>query len=332
MTGVGAVLRYWSGAGPALAPAARLAFLIAVVSVGLLRPTPAFSQTSEPAKTAGFSLAISAQLFADVNESDARAALKVWLKHMSDDRGIAGDPTVLVMSDPAGFIAAYESGRIEGATLPTVELWHVRKAVPLVPTVILGRIGATIHQELLLIVHRDEPFTRLEELKGRQLLVSGGSRGSLPEIWIEYELLKLGHGTNAGFWSRVVPAGKLTKVAYPVFFKQADVCIISAEGYRTLCELNPQMERQLKVIAKSPPLVPAPFCFFGNTTSPYVKRVIANVPYLNTVPTGRQALALFQTTELVVSPISELDETFRLIDQHQALLLAVTNSGNGDAR
>lgn len=326
-----AVSKFYAGIGRTLPPRWHPTHFAQLCVFGLLVAASTFSlRANSPA--AGFSFGISTHLFTDVNETDARAALKVWLKHMSDDRGIAGDPVINVLTSPAEFIGAFQSGLIEGATLPTVDLWHVQKSVPIWPTIIVGRLGSSLYQEYLLIVHHDSAVRGIADLQGRQLLVVGSTRGSLAEVWIEVELLKSGLGPADAFWSKVVPAGKLTRVAYPVFFKQADACIVTAEGYLTLCELNPQIGRQLKIIARSPPLVAAPFCFSAAASTGYRERVLSNIPYLNTVTGGRQALALFQTSELVTRPIGDLDETFRLIEEHQQLRAATLPSPTKEAR
>lgn len=287
------------------------------VLLAALAPVARAAETDldSPPMRVGFS----SQLFVDVNESDARAALKVWAKTMGAERNIRVDPNISILVGTDA-IAAFLKNAGDAVTLTAVELWKVRQQVPIWPTMIVGRVGGELFQEYVLLVHRDNPAAQLSDLRGRRLLVQGAAGGTLAELWLEGRLLEEKLGAADTFWGKTVHSGKLARVVLPVFFRQADACVVTREGFRTMVELNPQVGKQLKVVAQSPRLVGAPFCFRAEGKLPNRDRLIADANQVSTTVTGRQTLALFQTSELVARPFTDIDETMALLDRHEELL------------
>jgi len=86
----------------------------------------------------------------------------------------------------------------------------------------------------------------------------------------------------------------------PVFFGQADACLTSKRGFDTMCELNPQVARDLTTIASSPAMVVTFYIFHRNyhgLTRESFAKVYSDV---RISAAGRQLATLFQFEELVV--------------------------------
>jgi phosphonate transport system substrate-binding protein len=119
---------------------------------------------------------------------------------------------------------------------------------------------------------------------------------------------------------------KATRVALPVFFRQADACLMTRTSFEVLGELNPQLNKQLRVLAISPELVPAGFAFRADYVSPLRAQMLTEMARLGETPAGQQILALTQAERIVDRPVSCLDNALELLAQHRRLC-AATNAG-----
>jgi len=285
---------------------------------GPLRAVPA----NEPD---AFRISFSTQVFADVNESDARAALRVWFQTLGAERGIAVDPALEILDSTEAMKNALLARKVDGVTMTTAEFRELRHAVPLSP-IILGRVHGETTEEYLLLVHRDNPAVRLADLQGTSVAVLRGSRASLAAVWMETLLLEEHLGAAKTFWGKTMTSGKLVQVVLPVFFRQADACVVTRNGFLTMSELNPQVGRQLRILAQSPALVPSVFCFHGDMAPGKRTRLLAQMGVIGDTASGRQILTLFQSEQLIERPVSDLDAACALLDRHERLLAEVARA------
>lgn len=269
----------------------------------------------------------SAEAFVDVNETDTRAALKIWAQTLGSERGIPVDGLVEIYANTDAMKEALLSRKVDAVTMMTAQFWALRQVVPLGP-IILGFVRGVETEEYVLLVHRDSPFAQPADLRGRSVNLLLGSRASLARPWLECTLLEGHLGPFGDFFGKISPVGKLTKAVLPVFFRQTDACVVTREGFRTMSELNPQVGRQLRVLMSSAPLVPVVFCFRGDLQSRYRDKLISEIQRVATSPAGRQTLALFQSEQLIARPISDLDDACALLDRHERLLTTLKGGNN----
>ena len=59
--------------------------------------------------------------------------------------------------------------------------------------------------------------------------------------------------------------------------EDTDACVVARTGFETMCEINPQIGKQLKVIASSPEVVPAVFCFRADYSPPFKEDLLAGL-------------------------------------------------------
>jgi phosphonate transport system substrate-binding protein len=283
---------------------------------------PSASAANEPVEerspTAPVRFAFSSRMFYEVNENDARAAMKVWGQTISAESGIPLDPAFPIISGTEAIAAEIRGKRIDAITLPTDEYWALRSMVPL-GSIVLGSKEGQSTVQFVLLVRGDSGIERLADLRGHSLVVFQSPLTSLAPAWFEIELLQHQLGLAAHFWGRTTEATKLLRVILPVFFRQADACLVTLKGFETMSELNPQIGRQLKILARSEAVVPSLFCFRGDYLSPNREKIIREVSRVNETPAGMQTLALFQTERLFPSDPAALASSCALLDLHRRL-------------
>ena len=123
-----------------------------------------------------------------------------------------------------------------------------------------------------------------------------------------------GISAQAHSFSAPITDPKVSRVVLPVFFGQADACLTSKRGFETMCELNPQVAKDLKSLAISPPMVVTFYVFRKNYQSVHRERLIKALSGLRNSAAGRQFATLFQFEEAVVRDADCLAPALAILD------------------
>ena len=214
--------------------------------------------------------------------------------------------------------AALRAATIDGAAVTTEEYLSLEPDLQST-NLFMSFIGGQYTEEYLLLVRADSGISDLGGLSGRKLILFDNPRASLAPLWLEVILAENKLGPPTDHFGKLLTAGKLAKVVLPVFFHQQDACIVTRRGFETMCELNPQVRTQLRVILTSPKLVPAVGFIRPSYHSPLRESLLAALQGLETSAAGTQVLTLFQSDELREAPASLLDSARDLLAAHRHL-------------
>jgi phosphonate transport system substrate-binding protein len=300
-----AVLAWWLGAATILAAE------VPVEASGTNRP---------------FRLAFTSSMFSEVNENDARAAMKVWIMTVAKERGIPVDPDPYIYRTAAELAQACRTNRVDGFGLITPEYARLSQEMRF-DRFAVGLHGGRITDEYVLLVREDSGLERIEQLQGRSLNILENPRMSLAVIWLDTLLLQSRLKPTAAFFSRLSTFNKASRVALPVFFCQTDACLMTRKSFAVMGELNPQLTTQLRILAISPAVVPSGFAFRAQFGSPFRATVLAEMARLGESAAGQQILMLTQADRIEDHPVSCLDSALELLATH-ARLCAATNASN----
>ena len=279
----------------------------------------------EPAAPSPFRFGFSTNLFRELNENDAKAALKVWVETLAKERGLFADTNVQLLAGGEVLRHALQGERVDGAFLTAAEYWSLGQPA-LFDRVVYGVTAGEIAEEYLLLVHRTSPITKLADLEGRTLGVLTHSKMSLARCWLDTTLLHEGLKPSAQFLGQIKEHNKLTKAVLPVFFRQADACLITRKGLNTMAELNPQVGKALRILLVSPRLVPDAFFFRTGYPREAKVRMVAELAKITSTVAGQQVLTVFQTDSLQEFPFSCLDSSLNLLEEHRRL---TSQAGHG---
>ena len=258
-------------------------------------------------------LAISESLVMDVNISDARAAMLVWIRRMEKDFNVVVDLDPRVFDTTEEILHRARSGQFDCVALNVVEYRQI--ADMLDPNQIIAETDAAGLERYLLLAKRSSGIQRLGDLKGRRLCMLKVPKMCMATAWLA-TILDAGHyGPSEQFFSSVVTETKATRVVLPVFFGQADACLTSKGSFDTMCELNPQVAKDLTAIASSPAMVVTFYIFHKNyhgVSRDRFARVYSDLP---TSVAGRQLATLFQFENLVVKDVGCLTPALALLEK-----------------
>ena len=259
-----------------------------------------------------FHIGFSSMMFSDVNKNDAKAALKVWAQTVAGERGIETDPDPSILTGLDELAAALRNKQVDMVALLTEEYRALNAAVPLAP-LFFASLNGKVEEVVVLLAHRDSGIERVEDLKGRRLIIHRNPRASLAVCWLDSILLEKGLRSTAEFMGRVDENNKLSSVVLPVFFRRSDSCLVTRSGFDTMSELNPQIGKALKVLATSPKMVPTLLCFRADYAPAFKDKVLAGLRDLHLSPAGQQVLTIFHSERLEEMPASRLQSALDLL-------------------
>lgn len=265
-----------------------------------------------------FRLATTSSIFTDVNENDIRAALMVWVNTFAQEHDIPLDPDPNMHATVEDLMRFARTNPVDGFGITTPEYAVLRREMTF-DLFATGGVGGQFEVVYLLLVRHDSGLERLDQLAGRSLNVVDNPYMSLAVIWLDTALLEAKLKRASGFFRQITMDKKISQVVLPVFFGKIDACLVRQDGFEVMSALNPQLKKQLRILAVSPPLVPVGFAFLQNPSS-YRQLILDALPRLGDSPTGRQILDFAQSDTFTVQSISCLDKSLELLNRHRQLL------------
>jgi phosphonate transport system substrate-binding protein len=270
-------------------------------------------------------LAISESMVVDVNLSDARAAMQTWIRRMQADLNVAIEIDAKVFSSTEEIVRRVRGGQLDAAALSVVEYRPISDLLD--TSEIFVGAGTSGPDEYLLLVKRDSGFSRLADLRGRRLNMLKAPKMCVAPAWLTTALDEQRLGSADSFFGAATSDTKVTRVILPVFFGQSEACLTSRRGFETMCELNPQVGRNLIAVANSPLLVTCFYAFRKNYRDPSREKFFNLHKTLLSSPAGRQLAALFHFDELTIRDASCLASSLNILDKAESVRARLAPAG-----
>lgn len=270
-------------------------FIGAALAFGLIRP--AAGQAPIPPTQDTLRVVFSPDKFSSVNRNDALAAFKAWIETVGRRRGI----NLLVEADSYSSVPELQqvvrSRAADLLVLRSLEYLGLEKEREMLDPVFMPERRNTIQQTYLLLTRRDRHLT-LADLRGKKILLVNSLGTGLSRAWMADVLRQAGLGTLNDFSPIVEDANKPSAAILPVYFGKADACVVDAESFTVMKELNPQIGQALEAGRTSTPYLETIICVRGD----YVKNraeLIEGLAELHEEASGRQILLVFKVDRLV---------------------------------
>lgn len=280
-----------------------VAAAVAVYAAGTTAP-PVRAQAPDPF-VAGFT----ASMFAGLNVNDARAALALWANEIASTRGLRISVTVEAFERLDDVRDAIDARRLH-LLLVSLRQYH-DLARPEYGRVLLGGRRGVFRDEYVLVTKRGA-FASLADLKGRTLQVIDGVTDDMSRAWLEHELAAASLPPIATHFATVNHLPKAARGVLPVYFGQADACLVTRGAFNTLVELNPQIGKALGPIATSPPLVSG-VVLLDRRSVDARPTLLDAVLGLGASPRGQQVLSLFGVDAMVPARPDDLTPSLQLL-------------------
>ena len=263
-------------------------------------------------------IGFASNMFSDMNENDARASIKVWGQLVAKRNNCPHDLTTQIFRNYDELLQSLKEKKVDAVGLLMTDFDKLRRKTSLAP-IFLPYLAGKSTDRYILLVHRDSPIKSLADLRKRSIQLLSNSNGSLAPMWLDLHLNEQGLPTASQFAGKIVSNTKLSNVVLSVFFRQYDACVVTHSGFNTMSELNPQLAKQLIVLAESPELVVGLFAFRADYNPPFKEQLITSISNLQKTLPGRQILTIFHINELRIQPPASLKTSLDLIEKHKQI-------------
>jgi phosphonate transport system substrate-binding protein len=258
-----------------------------------------------------FRVATSSAMLGDVNENDARAALRSWADVVSGMVGMPIDYLQHSLCSPNQLLELMRKAAVDAIACTTPE--YIPFAAYIDPSVVLITQNG-VGYEYVLLVNAKSGFHTVADLRGHPLVLHRNTTTCLAMHWIESLLGASNLGPADRFFSGLMQSTKLSRTVLPVFFGQSDACLVTRSGFQTICELNPQLGVTLRPVATSPPYITALFGFHRDCQPAMKLKFQSALEGLTKSTTGKQLLALFQTEGFATRDVSALRSAVDVVE------------------
>jgi ABC-type phosphate/phosphonate transport system substrate-binding protein len=253
----------------------------------------------------------------DVSIADAQVALELWTRELSRSAmpTLKMQPKPFIYDDLQSIVTALKNREIELIAITAMDYLKIKDKVPLEPALSASRQGSVDGDELVLLVRREQRITDIGQLKGKTLTVHAGYMFDTASFWLSTVLAGKNLPEQERFFGSVREVKKVSQAVLPVFFKQADACLVSKNSFQTMVELNPQIGKEIVVLLTSDKFTYGMLCFNRYLSADVKMQVIKSALNMHTSPTGKQILTLFQIDRITPFKMSLLDTTLALLDK-----------------
>lgn len=248
--------------------------------------------------------------FIATNLNDATAAYRVFVERLVRDRGLEAEVKSEVFVDGPSLVQALDR--------PTDPLhfvvmlgWDlVNEVIP--PRVRPGwviAIDGEPGRNFVILARRDRAWRSLADLRDHSLIMWLSSGTEVSQFWLDTLLHEQGLPSARRHFSVVTEAEKPSNVILPVFFGAQDACLIDEASFKLMGELNPQVTRDLEVIARSDRFADILICLCdGAWPAPTWPTVLSDaINHLAETVEGRHILTMFRVEALRPFDPSQLD-------------------------
>jgi ABC-type phosphate/phosphonate transport system substrate-binding protein len=270
----------------------------------------------EPPLVARFGF--SSDIFFEVSLKDAQVAVELWAKQIVADARKPVQTNGRVLNDVDTLAGVVARDELDVVALPAMEYVRLRDRLPVVPALV-GLRGESPLEDHVLLVRRDADLARLGALGGKRLIIQSGAVGVMTQAWLDTLLVKQGYPEASRFFGPIKYASKASQAVLPVFFRQADAAVVTHTSYATLLELNPQIGRELMVVAISPKLLLTMICVHRKSSEELRRLVVESALDLHNSAPGRKMLLLFRINRVVPFEPAYLEGVSDLFREHSAL-------------
>ena len=299
------------------------------VLMGLLAPNcTAADADQNDAPPGSVHIGIAPGTWRGVNRNDASAAITAWARTILRQRGIVANVETTLFETPEAMSQALKNGQIDAASMLTGQFLDL--AAELQPEeVFLSTKNHGFTEQYELLVQQACGITNVTGLAGRRLLLQASARTSLAPQWFDTLLARQSLGSGEKMLYDLIKLESPSKAVLQVFFHQADACLVTSNAFALACELNPQLRKELRVLAVSPEVVPSLFFFRCGYASTVREELEPAILELDHSPAGLQLLTVFQCDGMVKRPSACLAGTRQLLAESErasARMPAVTET------
>jgi ABC transporter, phosphonate, periplasmic substrate-binding protein len=242
---------------------------------------------------------ISNDVLGNVNRSDARAAMELVLKEIVGELSLEERPIIPEIVNKMDEIKKrIMQGRADAIALFSLDYLNYKSELPIKPLFLVQKNKA-LGVQYILLTHKQSNINSLSDLKSKKILVLANREEEIVEKWLYVEMSKAQIKNPFEIINSFTKIPKPSKRVFPVFFGKVDCCILTKAQFNSMCELNPQLRNELKVVAESPVFITQIYCINTKSNKSGMNEAAKISLKLNETKNGNKLLSLFQVLKVV---------------------------------
>ena len=293
---------------------AYMIFLIAATAYGAESGAPA-SSTLYP-RIARFGIL---NTLHGVNIDDARVALEMNINRQSTLGIEKIGPKLEIIPDVATAASRIREKQLYGLNLTGIDYILLREMVAAEPLYVASALSASPVESYIVLTKKKIDWKKLSEMVQRRLMVEHHDQWDIGRIWLETELNQMQLPESKTFFTVISAAEKPTRLVLPVFFGQAEACLVTQSTYQTMVELNPQLGQKLRIIMRSPGVIKSLFCIADYLDPDFVAETKKRLHTMHLTEDGQQLLMIFRLKRFFPFRPQDLEATERILNRYRTM-------------
>lgn len=267
-----------------------------------------------PVGTGVIRLGVTSGCWKGLNRNDAAAAISSWARSVLSQRGRELKVETRLYDSFTELTRALEREEVDGLSVLTGELLSLDPGLR-PDLVFLAEKHKSTTERYVVVVRQDSGIQGLGGMRGRRLVLQSTARAGVAHPWLELLLKRASMPGEATTFRQIEQSDKPGGAVLQVFFRKHDLAVVTSDAFAVTGELNPQLGKQLRVLAESPEVVPAVFFFRPTYKSQERFWLEEALLSLHEDTLGQQILTVFQSERIVCRPVACLDETRELLQE-----------------
>ncbi|MGJ5819685.1 phosphate/phosphite/phosphonate ABC transporter substrate-binding protein [Paludibaculum fermentans] len=263
-------------------------------------------------------VAASELVFANVNQADAIASMKVWSDQLGKLRGFQLDAKVGIAQSISQMRQSLKERAVDLLVLDTSDYLTLAD-MNLLDTVFAGtNRGQPAAYSYLLLMNDAPGASPLGSLREKKIVISSRTKSNLGLMWLETLLGENRLGRASAYFSSLEINYRASQCVMPLFFRRVDGCVVDSANWEAMKELNPQLGR-LRVVAQSEPFLEGVVAM-PLQPHPYQAELLASLLSMHKTPAGEQLGIVFRIGPLVRANKAQFDSVRMLRTKYRHIV------------
>lgn len=228
----------------------------------------------------------------DIKYKDARIAFSMWTEDLAKKNNILVNIAYYDHSEQ--ILNDFSNSKLDYIALnPIFYLRSQEKIDSSVKEYWIVEQGDKEFESYIVLVRNDSKIKSLKDLKGK--VVSTRNDNYVGKMFLDAEMLKELHVESKKVIKGYLNTPKFSTAVLKTFFKKADACIVPEYTFNFLCEMNPALKKEMRIVKQSEEIFyPLIAIFHQNTDKKLLEGFKKNLNGLKDTVRGKNIFDLFK--------------------------------------